>query len=164
MRWLIWRNFLSSARDPRETRISFIQTLVIKKNYYFIKFSLKIFFFSKMFAVVFGLIYLQIALDQSGVQNINGVLFLMLTNTSFSNLFPVLTSFPPLIPIFLREHANGMYRVVNFYLARFLTEVCKRQQTNKTYYQTTWSTAYLVAQVHHFSFHFCVHSLLDGES
>ena len=46
--------------------------------------------------------FLKFKLDQDGVQNINGVLFLIITNSSFANLFPVLQSFPLEMPIFLR--------------------------------------------------------------
>ncbi len=42
-----------------------------------------------MLSVVFGLIYFQQKLDQTSVQNINGVLFLCVMNTTFSNLFAV---------------------------------------------------------------------------
>ncbi len=101
--WLMWRNAISSSRDPRETRINLVQTIA--------------------FAVLFGLIYFRLVCDQTGVQNINGVLFLLVTNTTFSNLFPVLTSFPFLIPIFLREHKNGMYNVFNFYMSKTLVDV-----------------------------------------
>ena len=65
-------------------------------------------------ALIFGLIYLRLEYNQEGektqfnhistiflyfffligVQNINGVIFLILTNTTFGNLFPVLNSFP----------------------------------------------------------------------
>ena len=72
---------------------------------------------------MFGLIFLQIELDQIGVQNINGVLFLLLTNSSFSNIFGVVNTFPAEIPIFIREHGNSMYRVVNYYLSKFIIEV-----------------------------------------
>ena len=61
--------------------------------------------------------------NDSGVQNINGVIFLILTNMTFGNLFPVLNSFPKEIPIFLRENKNGMYRALNYYLAKFFNEV-----------------------------------------
>ena len=43
-----------------------------------------------MIAIVFGLIYLQQKEDQNSVININGVLFLCITNSSFSYLFAVL--------------------------------------------------------------------------
>lgn len=101
--WLVWRSFISSARNPMETRIMIVQTIFI--------------------AVLFGLIFLRQELDQNGVQNINGVLFLLLTNSSFSNIFGVVNTFPAEIPIFLREHSNSMYRVVNYYLSKFVIEV-----------------------------------------
>ena len=74
-------------------------------------------------AIVFGLIYLRQEYDQAGVQNINGVIFLVITNMTFGNLFPVLNSLPVQIPIFLREHKGGMYRTINFYIAKFINEV-----------------------------------------
>lgn len=103
LKWLMWRDSKNTYRDPRETQITFIQTI--------------------LFAVFFGLIYLQITLDQTGVQNINGVIFLVITNTTFSNLFPVLNSFPLLLPIFYREHKSRMYRTINFYLSKTLIDL-----------------------------------------
>lgn len=44
----------------------------------------------QVLALMLGLIYLQLDIDQPGVQNVNGVLFLMLTNMTFSNVFGVL--------------------------------------------------------------------------
>jgi len=44
----------------------------------------------QVLSLMLGLIYLQLDTDQQGVQNINGVLFLMLTNMTFSNVFGVL--------------------------------------------------------------------------
>jgi Na+/H+-dicarboxylate symporter len=101
--WLIWRSFISSLRNPNETRIMVLQTIFI--------------------AIMFGLIFLRIELNQKGVQNINGVLFLLITNASFGNLFGVINTFPTEIPIFLREEKNRMYRVINYYLSKFIIEV-----------------------------------------
>lgn len=103
LKWLVWRSFISSSRNPMETRIIFAQTIFI--------------------AVMFGLIFLRQELDQNGVQNINGVIFLLLMNSSASNIFSVVNTFPAEIPIFLREHGNSMYRVVNYYVSKFLVEV-----------------------------------------
>ncbi|RNA09917.1 ABC subfamily ABCG [Brachionus plicatilis] len=103
LKWLIWRSFLSMSRNPMETKILAIQTFFI--------------------ALIFGLIYLQIEDSQEGVQNINGVLFLLITNASFSNMFGVLNSFPAELPIFYRDHQNSMYRTVNYYLSKLITEV-----------------------------------------
>nr|QNH67903.1 ATP-binding cassette transporter subfamily G-like protein 4 [Brachionus rotundiformis] len=105
LKWLIWRSFLSTSRNPMETRILAIQTLFI--------------------ALIFGLIYLQIEDNQEGVQNINGVLFLLITNASFSNMFGVLNSFPAELPIFYRDHQNSMYRTINYYLSKFIIELPK---------------------------------------
>ncbi|XP_047478557.1 protein white-like isoform X1 [Penaeus chinensis] len=79
------------------------------------------------FAIVFGLIYL----DTDGqdpefnvmAQNISGMLFTFTTNLSFSNLFPVVTVFSGLMPLFLREHWNGLYRTDIFFLTRSLLEL-----------------------------------------
>ena len=68
-------------RDPFNTRIALIQNIVIKLN--LVNMSLFtslietereffLFYFTKMIAVLFGLIYLNQQLDQSGIQNING--------------------------------------------------------------------------------------------
>lgn len=48
----------------------------------------------QFFAVVFGLIYLD--LDKDGINgttvtNISGILFVFITNMTFSNMFPVVT-------------------------------------------------------------------------
>lgn len=53
----------------------------------------------------------------------NGVLFLFLTNASFSNMFAVLNTFPLEIPIFIREHQSGMYSVATYYLSKILIDV-----------------------------------------
>ncbi|CAG0919858.1 unnamed protein product [Notodromas monacha] len=44
---------------------------------------------NEVIALILGLIYLQQDMDQKGVQNVNGVIFLLLTNMSFSNMFAV---------------------------------------------------------------------------
>ncbi len=72
-----------------------------------------------------SLLYSFLDLDQIGVQNINSVIFLLVTNTSTSNMFPVLASYAPLMTLYLRENKNGMYRVINLYLAKFFSDVIK---------------------------------------
>lgn len=101
--WLVWRSAISATRNPMEIRLALMQNTFI--------------------GIMFGLIFLQTSLDQDGVQNINSVLILLLMNASFSNMFVVLNSFPAEMPIFLREHGNGMYRVINYYLSKFIIDV-----------------------------------------
>jgi len=47
----------------------------------------------KFIGVFFGLIYLQLDLDEIGVQNTNGVLFITMMNCGFIFLFPILNVF-----------------------------------------------------------------------
>lgn len=101
--WLFWRSGISMIRDPFSTKLALIQTIVI--------------------AVLLGLIFLRLNYDQTGIQNMNGVLFLFITNTSFSNMFAVINAFTAEIPIFIREHQNGMYSVLAYYLSKFFVDV-----------------------------------------
>ena len=55
--------------------------------------------------------------------NINGVLFLLITNMTFSNMFAVINVFCLELPIFLREHFNGMYRTDTYFICRQLAEL-----------------------------------------
>jgi ATP-binding cassette, subfamily G (WHITE), eye pigment precursor transporter len=103
LRWLTWRNVIATVRNPMDTKIGIMQAIII--------------------ALLFGLIFLQQELTQEGVQNINGVLFLFITNMSFSNMFAVINSFPAELPIFYREHQNGMYRVINYYMSKVISDV-----------------------------------------
>ncbi len=73
--WLIWREVISKKRDPLATKVQIINTL--------------------MFAIVFGLIYLRLDVSSDNIQNINGVIFLCITNVTFANLFPVLQVYWP---------------------------------------------------------------------
>lgn len=103
MRWLLWRNLVAIKRNPFAFKIQLIQTMVI--------------------SILFGLIYFQLELSQKAVQNINGVLFLCLTNNSFSSLVVVLNTFPAEIPLFIREHQNRMYRLISYYMSKVIIEV-----------------------------------------
>ena len=57
------------------------------------------------------------------IMNINGVLFLLITNMTFSNMFAVINVFCLELPIFLREHFNGMYRTDTYFICRQLAEL-----------------------------------------
>ncbi|KAK3856690.1 hypothetical protein Pcinc_037017 [Petrolisthes cinctipes] len=78
------------------------------------------------FAVVFGLIYLNV--NQKGsydvaARNLSSVLFIFITNLTFSNMFPVITTFSAVMPLFLREHWNGLYRTDVYFLTKTLVEI-----------------------------------------
>lgn len=100
---VLWRSFLSVMKEPMIMQVRIIQTIVI--------------------ALVLGVIYLGQKEDQNGIMNINGALFLLLTNTTFQNMFAVVNVFCMELPIFLREHFNGMYRTDVYFIAKQLAEL-----------------------------------------
>lgn len=100
---VLWRSWISLLRDVVLFRVRVMQTMVV--------------------AVVLGLIYLRLDYDQTGVMNINGAIFLLITNASFSNMFAVVNSFPNEIAIFLREYGSGLYRTDVYFLAKNLAEL-----------------------------------------
>ncbi|KZS03063.1 ATP-binding cassette sub-family G member 4 [Daphnia magna] len=100
---VIWRSFLSVVRDP--------QILVVKAS-------------SSIFiALLIALIYQGQSMDASSSLNIQGVLFLFLTNATFENVFAVINTFSFELPIFLREHFNGMYRTDVYFLSKTFAEL-----------------------------------------
>jgi len=100
---LTWRNFLAMIKEPLLVKVRIIQSVVI--------------------ALILGVIYLGQDLDQDGIQNVNGALFVLITNLSFANIFAVVNVFCAELPIFLREHFNGMYRVDTYYLTRQIVDL-----------------------------------------
>lgn len=101
-RVILKRSWISLVREPMFTKVRLIQSLFI--------------------AILLGLIYLQQKLDERGVMNINGALFLVLTNVTFQNMFSVINAFCLEQPIFLREHWNGMYRTDVYFLSKTFAE------------------------------------------
>lgn len=55
--------------------------------------------------------------------SINGALFLFITNMTFQNMFAVINVFCMELPIFLREHFNGMYRTDTYFICKQLAEL-----------------------------------------
>nr|QTW43726.1 ABCG-like protein 3 [Eurytemora affinis] len=95
---LLWRNTLIFKRDPKLFSAKILQTLLV--------------------ALMFGAIYYDQKLDKFGIMNINGALFVSVINLSFMNLYPIMTIFSTEIPVFLREHHNGLYRVDTYFIAK----------------------------------------------
>ena len=72
----------------------------------------------QMTAFIVGIVFYGQELDQDGIQNINGALFLILLINSYGNTFAVINVFVEEVPIFLREHFNGMYRTDAYFLTK----------------------------------------------
>ncbi|XP_012935697.1 protein white [Aplysia californica] len=100
---LFWRSWTSQFRDHMLFWVRIVQSVAI--------------------ALVLGLVYLQLEVDQKGVQNINGGVFLLIVNISFTNLFAVLTSFPEEMGIVMRELGTGLYRIDIYYITKAFSEL-----------------------------------------
>ncbi|CAL1279820.1 unnamed protein product [Larinioides sclopetarius] len=101
-RTVFWRSWISLVRDPMVFKVRLIQSIVI--------------------ALLLGLVFFQQKLNDKGIMNINGAIFLVLMNISFSNMFSVVNAFTLEQPIYLREHWNGLYRCDVYFLCKTLAE------------------------------------------
>ncbi|CAG2101407.1 unnamed protein product [Medioppia subpectinata] len=99
---LIWRAWLSALREPMLTYFRFLQTIFL--------------------LFVFGSIYWQLDMDQAGSMSINGAIFTIICSITLQNVFGVVTTFCIEMPIFLREHNNGLYRVSAYFVSKILAE------------------------------------------
>ncbi|XP_011503805.1 PREDICTED: protein white-like [Ceratosolen solmsi marchali] len=101
-RAVLWRSWISVIKEPILIKVRLLQTIMV--------------------SILIGIIYLNQKLDQDGVMNINGALFIFLTNMTFQNVFAVINVFCSELPIFLREHRNGIYRVDVYFLCKTIAE------------------------------------------
>lgn len=99
---VMWRSWLSMKKEPVLTRVRILQTIMV--------------------SLIISLIYYGQKINQDGVMNINGALFLFVTNMTFQNCLAVVNVFCSELPVFLREHFNGMYRADVYFLCKTLAE------------------------------------------
>lgn len=80
------------------------------------------FVLTTIIGVLLGLIYLQIDMDQRGIQDRVGILFFITLFNCFSNFQPVLEVFPAEKSVVQRERASKSYCVSPYYLAKLTAE------------------------------------------
>lgn len=76
-----------------------------------------------MIAILIGVIFFGQQLDQDGVMNMNGAIFLFLTNMTFQNVFSVINVFCAELPVFLRESRSNLYRTDTYFLGKTIAEL-----------------------------------------
>ncbi|KAF3421562.1 hypothetical protein E2986_13333 [Frieseomelitta varia] len=69
-RAVLWRSWLSVIKEPILIKVRLLQTVMV--------------------SLLVGIVYFNQRLDQDGVMNINGALFIFLTNMTFQNVFAVI--------------------------------------------------------------------------
>lgn len=62
-------------------------------------------------------------LTQSGIQDVQGALFIIIAENSFSPMYSVLHMFPEEFPLLNRELKAGLYSAPVYYVARMLALV-----------------------------------------
>lgn len=103
LHWLLKRSFLDILRDPLKTTSRIAQTIIL--------------------SLLIGLVYLNLDLDQSGIQSRQGVLFFIAVNQAMLSVVANANLFPLLKPVFFREAANHMYGGTAFYISQVLVDV-----------------------------------------
>ncbi|KAK4320584.1 hypothetical protein Pmani_008588 [Petrolisthes manimaculis] len=76
-----------------------------------------------LIAILVGICYTNVKVNQAGIQDIEGVLFIFITENTFPSLYGVLNVFPQEMPLFLREYKNGIYRADTYYLSKMLAMI-----------------------------------------
>ncbi|KAK5969449.1 hypothetical protein GCK32_015111, partial [Trichostrongylus colubriformis] len=102
-RALFWRNTRTVLREPTLLKVQLLQSVVI--------------------AVLNGIVYLGNSYTQDKVANINGSLFLLVTNMAFMFQFVVVNHFCSEISTFYREYSSGLYSVSAYFMAKNLAEL-----------------------------------------
>ncbi|XP_031636507.1 protein scarlet [Contarinia nasturtii] len=95
--WLIYRNLLIVARDPHIQKIRIVKAIAI--------------------ATLAGLCFFgSVTLDQYGIQSVQGALFILISENTFSPMYSALTLFPNRDPLFIRERQAGLYNTLQYYI------------------------------------------------
>ncbi|CAG5130201.1 unnamed protein product [Candidula unifasciata] len=121
---LFWRSWTSQYRDQMLFWTRLFQTIFM--------------------ALILGLIYFDLDISQKGVTDINGGLFIIVTNISFTNMFAVLTSFPEEMGIAMREYGSALYRIDSYFFTKTISEVCF---VNLVYWRSQLFSGYLLSVI-----------------
>ncbi|CAH2086782.1 unnamed protein product [Euphydryas editha] len=101
MIWLVYRYLLIILRDPKVQFVRILQKLAI--------------------ALAAGVCFLGTArLTQSGIQDVQGALFIIIAENTFIPMYSVLHMFPEEFPMLHRELKAGLYSAPVYYLSRML--------------------------------------------
>jgi len=100
---VLWRSWMSVTRERSIIRVKIFSTIFV--------------------AGLIALIFQGQTMVVEDIMNINGALFILLTNITFQNVYAVVNTFAAEQPMFLREHWNGMYRTDVYIIAKMMAEL-----------------------------------------
>ncbi|XP_046816693.1 protein scarlet isoform X2 [Vespa crabro] len=100
--WMVHRGFMQVLRNPSLQLIRMFQKLCV--------------------ATMAGLCFVgAVNLDQLGIQAVQGVIFILVSENAFFPMYATLSLIPQELPLFLREYRAGMYSIYLYYFARILS-------------------------------------------
>lgn len=67
------------------------------------------------------------SIDQYGIQSVQGTLFILISENTFTNMYSALTIFPKRDPLFMRERQAGLYNIFQYYLTSVIALVRAHQ-------------------------------------
>ncbi|CAF4348488.1 unnamed protein product [Rotaria sp. Silwood2] len=103
LRWLLWRSSIDMFKNPFELRLNFILSAIV--------------------GVLFGLLFLRLQYNQQAFQNISSVIFMLIINISFSSVQHSADSYNRQLSLFFKEHDDGIYRTIPYYISRFILQL-----------------------------------------
>nr|QUF59466.1 ATP-binding cassette transporter Abcg-like1-2 [Brachionus angularis] len=103
--WLLWRQLKLDIRNPASTKVVLAQSIFI--------------------AVFLGLIFLRLDNNENGVQNRQGVIFIIIMQCNFGYIFGVVNTFPLDLAIVYRETKNRLYSITPYFLVKQIAELPK---------------------------------------
>ncbi|KAM3959016.1 protein scarlet [Aphomia sociella] len=100
--WLMWRNIQSIKHDSSIWIAEFVLLMFV--------------------GLIISIPYMGHfdELDQRDIQNVQGLLYLTITETIFLFIYAVFITFPSEVPILLRETASGLYAPFPYYLSKMI--------------------------------------------
>ncbi|XP_043790843.1 protein scarlet isoform X2 [Apis laboriosa] len=103
LHWLVWRIYLDYKRNYTTLFLRFITYMCI--------------------GVLIGLPFMNIsrqAMNQDTIQNMQGLLYLVVVETVFTFNYAVFYTFPRELPLLLRDIASGLYGPAPYYISKVI--------------------------------------------
>ncbi|XP_056645332.1 protein scarlet [Diorhabda sublineata] len=100
--WLTYRWSLEILRNPSLEATRILQRIFI--------------------GLIVGFCYIGTeTLTQNGIQSVEGIIFMFVSENTFNPMYAVLHEFPLYLPLFLREYKSGLYHPFTYYVSRILS-------------------------------------------
>jgi ABC-type multidrug transport system permease subunit len=80
-------------------------------------------FLNVVFALIFSAIWSDVKHDQTGIQSLVGLIFMVSTNVAFANTQAVINIFPIEAGIIRKEQASNSYSLSAYFLSKFISEL-----------------------------------------